>query len=148
MSDNCDVDEETIVRHWKVIVGPLICFAAVVALFVGHIAGGPSSVRVLSAVLVIVSVAFIYRSTRAGYIEVSKNTVIVRTMFRTTEISRESIQSVLPTEVMQVTPRVFPVITLKNGTKYNMSEFFSQRRSYYKNTEQSIVTKAIRAIEG
>lgn len=91
------------------------------------------------------SFAFVVRSPFAGYLEVSPDTVKVRTMFRTRTFNRKSIESVMPIVSFQYTTRVFPVITFKDQTTYKLSEFFSQRRSYKKHPESSIVTKTLEA---
>jgi hypothetical protein len=145
--DNDGMDDVTIVRSWKAIVGPMFFFVVVALLFAADLTAGPRSVRVLSALLVSMSLVGMFRASRAGHLEVTRNKVTVRTFFRTKVMNQDSIESVEPLEVAQVTRRVFPVITLKDGRSYRVSEFFSQRGSYQKDMEQSIVFKAIKAIE-
>lgn len=128
-------------------MGPMFFFVACGLLFAFDLTSGPTSVRVISALLVGVSSVGIFRASRAGHLEVSRKTVTVRTFIRTKVLDQVSIESVEPLAVAQVTQRVFPVIMLKDGGQYRVSEFFSQHRWYHKNVERSIVTKAIRAIE-
>ena len=147
MSNNQGMDQVKVVRNWSSQAVPMFFYSLMLLLFVFHLSSGSASARALPAILVAVSVVGIFRATRAGHLEVSGTAVTIRTFYRTKVIPLDQIESVEPVEIAQVTRRVFPVITMKDGSKYNVSEFFSQRNSYYKRTEQSIVTQAIKAIE-
>jgi hypothetical protein len=45
------------------------------------------------------------------------------------------IKAIRPEVLMQVTSRVMPVLELKNGRIYKLTEFFMQKRSYDKSKD-------------
>jgi hypothetical protein len=106
-----------------------------------------TTLHVLGAFFLVVSVAGMVRSNYMFYLEVSTVDVKVRTFLRTRHFDPRTIQKVEPKEFAQYTARVLPVITFTDGRQYKLSEFFTQRKSNYKHQERSIVTKAIQALE-
>jgi hypothetical protein len=58
----------------------------------------------------------------------------------------KDIQSVDARAMMQVTGRVIPVLTFKNGTRYKISEFFMQKRTFERTSGGNKITNLVTAI--
>lgn len=142
---NGQVDDRTVIRSLRGQAASAY-FGLVALVFGGNFLVTHGSSRIAAGILALVCIPFVVRGWRSGYLAVTRSSVTVRTFYRTKVIEQRQIASVAPVTVAQVTLRVFPVITLVDGTTYKLSEFFSQKRRYEKDAPHTIVTKAIEAI--
>lgn len=90
----------------------------------------------------------IFRSVRCGYVAVGDEKVIVRTLIRSRTFKTKDIMSVEPRFYIQFTSRVRPVLLLKDGGTYPLSEFFMQKRLYEGAPDQNKISTLITAIAG
>jgi hypothetical protein len=104
------------------------------------------SVRIIAYVLVIVCAIGLFRAQRCGYVAIDSHQLVVRTLLRTRTFQLSEIKSIEPITIMQVTKHVIPVLTLSDGHRYKLSEFFMQKRMYQRVVENNKVTNLIQVV--
>ena len=135
-----------IIRSTRARVGPSLYFGVVGLLFVGLIFSNQHKPEVLVIVLIVVCIAGLLRSIRSGYIALSKNEIVVRTILRTRVFALDTVVSIEPQTFTQVTNRIIPVIKFADGSSYKLSEFFMQKRAYETNVQDNSIARLIATI--
>ena len=85
--------------------------------------------------MIVLCLVMVYRSLRCGYVYISTSELLVRTIVRTRVFKLVEIKSIAAEGLMQATSRVIPVVELKSGRTYKLTEFFMQKRSYDKSKD-------------
>ena len=124
-----------------------IFFTIDVLIFLPALLSRATPSRVVGGVLEVLSVWFLIRALRSGYLAVSDDQIVVRTLFRKRKFVRSTIKSVEPHEVNRYSRRVVPRITFHDARTYEMGEFFSQKSSYQRNPDENIVDRVVAAIK-
>lgn len=104
------------------------------------------SVRITAYVLIAVCLMGMYRASRCGFVSIEPCQLVVRTLLRTRKFRREEIQSIEPETISQVTLRVMPVLTLRDGRRYKLAEFFMQKKRYEKSIENNKITDLVTTV--
>lgn len=85
----------------------------------------------------------VWRIVQSGYLEIGSDSVVVRTVLRKRIFRIEEIRSVEARSFMQFSSRVMPVLIMKSGKIYKLSDFFIQQRVYQKNAECNQVSAIV-----
>jgi hypothetical protein len=125
-----------------------VAFSVVGLLFIPLLTQGTSSSVALGAVGIGLCVVAVWRGVRAGFMSYDSSTLSVRTFLRRSKLKLAAIDSVSIKEQAQVTNRVFPIITLKDGSQYKLSEFFQQQRAFRNAPTAGVVAKAVDFVNG
>lgn len=123
-----------------------IFFILTMAIFVAELNNKILTVKVMASIVILTCIVGAIRSARSGFLSIQGSNLIVRTFFRTTLIPLDSIRIVEVRSVFQITPRVMPVIILKSGKTYQLSEFFMQKRSYEKTADENKITRVVNLV--
>jgi hypothetical protein len=91
--------------------------------------------RYFGIIMIVLCLVMVYRSLRCGYVYISTSELLVRTIVRTRVFKLVEIKSIAAEGLMQATSRVIPVVELKSGRTYKLTEFFMQKRSYDKSKD-------------
>jgi hypothetical protein len=136
----------TIIRSTRSRVGPSLYFGGVGLLFVGLLFNNEKKSQALVIVLIMVCLFGVIRSIRSGYIAMTTEELVVRTILRKRVFPLTSIATIEPQEISQVTRRVIPVIKFRDGSSYKLAEFFMQKRAYEANVQENQIGRLIAAI--
>jgi hypothetical protein len=123
-----------------------VYFGIMLLVFLTLLTDKSVSIRAIAWILIVMCGIGIYRAQRCGYVAIYPTRLVVRTLLRTRVFNLKDIQSVDARAVMQVTSRVIPVLTFKNGTHYMISEFFMQKRTFERTSGGNKITNLVTAI--
>lgn len=94
-----------------------------------------TSTIVFGSIIAGISLVVIVCSARSGYLRLTGSELTVRTPVRTRRFRLGDIERAEPCTVVQVLPRVAPVIILESGRRYRLVDFAMQKWSYEKATQ-------------
>ena len=132
----------TKIRTQRAQVG-VVVFSIAALVFLLQIGNKSLTVRAIRSVFGAACLLGIIRSSRSGLLELGEQTLKVRTLYRTRRFDRAEVIGIEVRNVAQVTPRVMPVLILRGGKEYPLSEFFVQSKSFRLNPEDNIVRRVV-----
>jgi hypothetical protein len=122
-----------------------IYFVLTAIAFLAIAIGDPKESQIPIGIAVF-SLIGIYRSVQCGYLAIYNDKLIVRTLVRKRTFDLREIHSVEVATYVQFTTRVRPVLFLRNGHRYNISEFFMQKRLFDRDPNDNKVSYVVRAL--
>ena len=122
-----------------------IYFVLTAIAFLAIAIGDPKASQIPIGIAVF-SLIGIYRSVQSGYLAIYDDKLVVRTLARKRTFDLREIDSVEVATYMQFTSRVRPVLFLRNGRRYNISEFFMQKRLFDRDPDDNKVSHVVRAL--
>ncbi len=141
-----EAEGTVVIRNVKTQFASTLGFGFIALLFAIVFASGPDAANAPSLVLAVVSCVLAIRGHRSGYLRIAPPTIEIRTMFRTRIIKLDEITSIEPILIVQVTPRFVPVLKLKSGETYRMSEFFIQKRTFERSPLENKIMEIVKAV--
>lgn len=120
-----------------------IFFGLILLVFLTQVGNRSASVKDISLIVIAFCAVGVVRSWRSGYVAIESQKLVVRTLFRTKTFELKNIRTVEARTIVQVTPRVMPVLNLTNGESYKLSEFFMQKRAYDANKSENKISRLV-----
>lgn len=98
-------------------------------------------------VLVVLCLFGLFRSVRCGYVAISQEELIVRTLVRTRVFRLKDIRDIEVREYIQFSTRVRAVLILDNGQSYPLSEFFLRKSLYNSDLKNNKISNLIGTVK-
>lgn len=124
----------------------VIAFSVCAIVFLAQLGNRSDPVRIACSVFGAICLVGVVRSWRSGFIQLEDHAMKIRTLYRCRTFAAEDIAKVEARSILQITPRVMPVLTFRNGREYRLSEFFVQLKTYRASPEDNTVTKVVAEI--
>lgn len=135
-----------IIRTQRYQVG-VVAFLLSALVFITQLGNRSLSVRILCSILGVICVIGVIRSSRSGVITLESNTIKIRTLYTSKTFEAEDIARVEARPILQITPRVIPVLIFRDGQEYRLSEFFVQLRTFRRSPKQNSVVRVVDSID-